>query len=101
MKEYWIYQRRQVPKPFALMLDVYRDDMKKASFDVTVYQEDIKGSLYIEHIQYSRCWQIALAILRLAEISGLCWTMADIINLEQDIADVLDDFITFEHKGRK
>lgn len=95
MREYWIYQERQCPHPWAMMLEVFRAD-HRVFVNVYVYSEALNAGNYaliLDGLHYSRCWQFALHVLCEMAKAGIEWVESDFYQLESALADVFTDFI--------
>ena len=95
MREYWIYQERQCPAPWAMMLEVFRAD-HRVFVNVYIYSEALNAGNYaliLDGLHYSRCWQFALHMLCEMAKAGIEWVESDFYQLERALTDVFNDFI--------
>ena len=95
MRTYWIYQERQCRAPWSINLELYRSNHKVFA-NALVYSEALQDARYcliLEGMHYTKCWQFALHILCEAAKVGIDFTESDVLQLEQSIADCLDDFV--------
>ena len=109
-REYWIYQERTCADPWSMMLIVETaEDNEKPRYilHAFIYCDALsaKHALIVSDMRFRRVWQFAARIGLAMSGQGLEVTIADLMQLEQGIADIFEDFtdreITVFYNKRK
>lgn len=95
IKDYWVYQKRNVTTPWALYVvkEYDRRKPKATSFDFTLYHEDIDNATHSHSVVGIYANTLAGFVVQFAEVISkhVEFTDEDAEQLEQAIADILKD----------